>query len=161
MNKSPMTRRGYERMQEDLQRMKSVDRPAAAKAIEVAREHGDLSENAEYDAAKEAQGMLEAKIRDYEAKMSTAQVVDISKLSGDRVVFGATVLISDVDDGEEKTVIIVGEDESDIDKGLISYESPIARALIGKKIDDIVKVKLPNGFKEYEIMEVDFNELPE
>ena len=155
-NKSPMTTYGYEKLQEEVRRLKLEERPKCAKAIGIAREHGDLSENAEYDAAKEAQGMVEGRIRDIESKLATAQVVDVSKLSGEKVVFGATVTISDVDTGDEKQVMIVGEDETDSEKGRISYESPIARALIGKNIDDIVKVKLPAGAKEYEILEVEF-----
>lgn len=154
--RTPMTVRSHRLLQEELARLKRVERPKASKAIEVARAHGDLSENAEYDAAKEAQGMLEARIRDIETKLATAQVVDISKLSGERVVFGATVLISDVDSGDERTVTIVGEDEADAEKGLIYFESPLARALIGKSVDDLVRVKLPSGVKEYEILDVRF-----
>ncbi|MCB0324418.1 MAG: transcription elongation factor GreA [Bdellovibrionales bacterium] len=156
VDRHPMTAHSHRFLQEELARLKSVERPKAAKAIEVARAHGDLSENAEYDAAKEAQGMLEARIRDLEAKLAGAQVVDVSKLSGSRVVFGATVRAADVDTGDERTVTIVGEDEADADKGLISYNSPFARALIGKEVDDIAKVRLPGGEKEYEVLEVRF-----
>ncbi len=140
----------------ELHRLKTYERPKAAKAIEIARAHGDLSENAEYDAAKEAQGMLEARIRDLEGKMATAQPVDISKLSGEKVVFGANVLLSDVDSGEERRITIVGEDEADAANGFVSYNSPLARAVIGKLVDDVAKVRLPNGTKEYEILEVSF-----
>jgi len=136
--------------------MITVDRPAASKAIEIARAHGDLSENAEYDAAKEAQGMLEARIKVLENKVATAQVIDIKTLSGEKVVFGATVELEDVDTGEEKRVTIVGDEEADAAKGLISYASPLARALIGRNLDDIATVKLPAGKKEFEIRGVDF-----
>jgi transcription elongation factor GreA len=151
-----MTSSGYKALQAELHRLKSVERPKASKAIEIARAHGDLSENAEYDAAKEAQGMMEARIRDLEAKMAGAQVIDVATLSGDRVVFGATVKVSDVDSGEEKTLTIVGEDESNVEQGLISYLSPLARAFINKRVDDIAIVNLPSGKKEYEILEVSF-----
>lgn len=158
-DRSPMTEKGHRDLQEELQRLKRVERPAASKAIEVARAHGDLSENAEYHAAKEHQGMLEAKIKILEARMSTAQVVSVSKLSGDRVVFGATVVIEDVDSGEEKKVVIVGDEEADAARGFISYQSPLARALIGKNLDDIAKVRLPSGEREYEITSVEFVEI--
>lgn len=156
--KSPMTVKSYEFLKEEIQRLKGIERPKASKAIEVARAHGDLSENAEYDAAKEAQGMLEARIRDIDSALATAQVVDISKLSGDRVVFGATVEIEDIDSGETKKFVIVGDHEADVSKGLISYQSPIARALIGKEVGDLAKVRLPAGEKEYEIMSLEFIE---
>ena len=154
--RSPMTIQCYERLQEELKQMKSVDRPAASKAIEIARAHGDLSENAEYDAAKEAQGMLEARIKVIENKVATAQTIDISTLSGDKVLFGATVTIEDVDSGEEKKVTIVGDEETNAPKGLISFASPLARGLIGKNLDDIATVRLPSGKKEFEIREIKF-----
>jgi transcription elongation factor GreA len=158
MERTPMTAKSYRRIQEEVQRLKTFERPKASKAIEVARAHGDISENAEYDAAKEAQGMLEARIRDLESKLSTAQVVEISQLSGDTVKFGATVVISDLDTSENRTVIIVGEEEAEASKGLISYKSPLARSLIGKKVDDIAIVRLPAGEKEYEVVDVKFEE---
>ncbi|MCL4168138.1 UNVERIFIED_CONTAM: hypothetical protein GTU68_051439 [Idotea baltica] len=151
-----MTVQSHKFSQEELKRLKQIERPAASKAIEIARAHGDLSENAEYDAAKEAQGMLEAKIRDLESKLATAQVVDIEKLSGNKVIFGATALISDVDSGDERSLTIVGEDQADAEKGLISFKSPLARGLIGKSVDDIAEIRLPSGKKEYEILEVKF-----
>ncbi len=156
VEKTPMTVKGHKALQEELMRLKSIERVKASRAIEEARAHGDLSENAEYDAAKQAQGLLEARIRMLEAKLSTAQVVDISTLSGDRVIFGATVEISDVDSGEERLITIVGDEETDTDRGVISFNSPLARALIGKRVDDVVKVRLPGGEKEYEICAVRF-----
>ncbi len=157
--KTPMTIKSHKFLQEEIHRLKTIERPAATKAIEIARAHGDLSENAEYDAAKEAQGMLEARIRDIDSQLATAQVIDITTLSGDKVLFGATVNISDVDSGDERTISIVGDYEVVPEKGLISYQSPLARALIGKMIGDIAKVKLPSGEKEYEILDVKFIEI--
>lgn len=157
--RSPMTVKGHQELKVRLDKMKKEDRPAASKAIEIARAHGDLSENAEYHAAKEHQGMLEAKIKILEAKLSIAQVVDISKLSGERVVFGATVEIEDVDTGEPKKIVIVGEEESNIEKGHIAFSSPLAKSLLGKNLDDLVKVRLPGGDKEYEITSVNFEEI--
>lgn len=154
-----MTVKSHQFLTQELQRLKSVERPKATKAIEIARAHGDLSENAEYDAAKEAQGMLEARIRDMESQLATAQVVDISKLSGSKVVFGATVELSDVDTGAERTISIVGDYEADVERGLVSYQSPFARALIGKEEGDIAKVRLPAGEKEYEVVSVKFVEI--
>ncbi len=157
--KSPMTVKSHKFLQEELIRLKSIERPKASKAIEIARAHGDLSENAEYDAAKEVQGMLEARIRDIEGKLSTAQVIDISKLSGEKVVFGATVTLEDADSGEEKVISIVGDDEVAVERGLISYQSPMARSVIGRMVGDLVKVKLPSWEKHFEIMDVQFKEL--
>lgn len=156
--RTPMTVAGHRALQAEMQRLKSVERPKITRAIEEARAHGDLSENAEYHAAKEAQGLLEARIRDLESKLSAAQVVDVSTLSGSRVVFGATVDLRDEDSDEEKTVRIVGEDEADAAKGLISINAPLARSLIGKSEGDTVTVKLPSGTKEYEILSVRFVE---
>ena len=156
-DRNPMTVQCYDRLQEEVKHMKQVERPACSKAIEVARAHGDLSENAEYDAAKEAQGMLEARIKVLEQKIATAQVIDIETLSGDKVLFGATVQIEDVDSGEEKTVTIVGDEEADAATGLISYASPLARGLIGKNLDDIATVNLPAGKKEFEIRDISFS----
>ncbi len=151
-----MTAEGYTTLQAELKKMKSEDRPKIVKAIEEARAHGDLKENAEYHAARESQGILEARIKYVEEVLSLAEIIDVSKLSGSKVVFGATVVLSDVDTGEEKKLRIVGEEESDSVKGYISFKSPLARALIGKSQDDVAKVKLPSGEKEYEILEVSF-----
>ena len=157
--KSPMTVKGHQRLQEEVRRLKTVDRIQASKAIEIARAHGDLSENAEYDAAKNAQGLLEARIRDLESKLSMAQVVDISALSGSKVVFGATVQIIDLTTDESRRISIVGEEESAVEHGLISFKSPLARALIGKQAGDIAQVRLPAGEEEYEIVDVQFIEI--
>ncbi len=154
-----MTSKGYKTLQAELHRLKTVERRRVSNAIAVARDHGDLSENAEYDAAKHEQGLIEAKIRDIETKIATAQVVEISSLSGSKVIFGATVEICDMDSDEEKRITIVGLDEANPTAGLISYQSPLARALIGKNVDDVVRVKLPGGEKEYEIRSVAFLEL--
>ena len=159
MEKTPMTVKSHRFLQEELKRMKSIERPKAAKAIEEARAHGDLSENAEYDAAKNAQGMLEARIRDIDSKLSTAQVIDVSTLSGTKIVFGATVTIIDLNNDEKRTISIVGEDQADADRGLLSFKSPLARSLIGKEEGDVAQVKLPSGEKEFEIVEVRFVEV--
>ncbi|MGC6415911.1 MAG: transcription elongation factor GreA [Bradymonadia bacterium] len=156
-DKMPVTRAGFERMKEELKRLKTTERRDVAREIEIARSHGDLRENADYDAAKERQGMLEANIRSLEDKLARADVIDVSRLSGERVVFGATVGLLDLDTDEEQSVTIVGEVEADPKAGVISVTSPVARALIGKNLDDTVKVKTPGGVREYEIVSVDFN----
>ena len=152
----PITRQGYEVIKEQLKKMKTHDRREVANEIEIARAHGDLRENADYEAAKEKQGMLEAHIRDLEDSVARAEVIDVSKLSGERVVFGATVELVDTSDDAEMTVTIVGEVEADAKAGRISITSPIARALIGRNIDDTVQVRTPGGMKEYEILDVSF-----
>lgn len=157
--KFPMTPRCHERMKVELKKLKEVDRPANSKAIEIARGHGDLSENADYDAAKEEQGMIEARIKELEVKIALAEVIDPGKLAGDRVVFGATVTVEDADSGEESTYMIVGEDESDIKAGLISIAAPVARALIGKSVGDAAIVKTPKGERELEIVGLEFKSL--
>jgi transcription elongation factor GreA len=130
-------------------------RPELARAIEIARGHGDLSENGDYDAAKEKSGMTEAKIRDIEARLAVAEVIDPRKLGPlNRVVFGSSVKIDDVDSGEQKVISIYGAEESDIEKGWISFEAPLGKALIGKESGDVVRVNLPGGTKEYEILEI-------
>jgi transcription elongation factor GreA len=154
--KLPITRVGFDQMKTDLQRLKTTERRDVAREIEIARSHGDLRENADYDAAKERQGMLEANIRSLEDKVARADVIDVSKLSGDRVVFGATVGLLDVDTDEETRITIVGEAEADVKAGRISITSPVARALIGKRLDDAVSVQTPGGVREYEILEVEF-----
>ncbi|MEM6616723.1 MAG: transcription elongation factor GreA [Pseudomonadota bacterium] len=154
MEKIPMTTEGFEALQEDLKRMKSVERPRIIQAIAEARAHGDLSENAEYHAAKEAQGMNEARIAELEEKLGRSEIIDITKLSGDSVKFGATVTLVDEDTDEEKTYKIVGDLEADVKTGKISISSPIARALISKSIGDSVEVMAPGGARSYEILNV-------
>ena len=152
--KTPMTLRGAELLRKELTQLKIVERPKISEQIAEARSHGDLSENAEYDAAREKQGLMEARIRDIEAKLANAQVVDPKTLHAEgRVVFGATVEVED-DKGEESTWQIVGEDEADIKQGRIFVGSPIARALIGKSAGDSVEVQTPGGVKGYEILDV-------
>ncbi len=156
MERMPVTLAGYERLKGELKKLKTLDRRAVAQEIEIARAHGDLRENADYDAAKEKQGMLEANIRELEDKLARAEVIDTTKLSGDRVVFGATVTLLDTNTDEEQRLTLVGEVETDLKRGRISVSSPIARALIGKRVDDTVKVHTPGGVREYEVLEVEF-----
>jgi transcription elongation factor GreA len=154
--KYPMTPRGHARLKDELREAKA-ERPRLSQTILEAREQGDLSENAEYHAAKERQGFLEARIRDLEAKIGQAEVIDPAKLSGDRVVFGATVELEDVESGETIKYSIVGEDESDVKQGLISIASPVARALLTHSVGEEVRVKVPGGVRTYEIINVTFN----
>jgi transcription elongation factor GreA len=156
MNKIPMTTEGFNRLQEELKRLKSVDRPAIIKAIAEARDHGDLSENAEYHAARERQGFIEGRLMELEDKIARAEVIDVSKLSGKIVKFGATVKLADEETDEEQTFQIVGEDEADVSKGRLSVTSPLARALIGKTKGDSVEVTTPRGAKSYEVVRVLF-----
>ncbi len=150
-----MTRRGFDALDEELRQLKSVDRPAIIKDIAEARAHGDLSENAEYHAAREKQGFIEGRIKELEAVISLAEVIDPTKLSG-AVKFGATVTIADEDSGEEKTYQIVGEVEAKIEAGLLNVRSPLARALIGKEEGDSVDVVTPGGTRSYEVLSVRF-----
>ena len=155
MNKVPMTVRGAELLREELQKLKSVDRPQVIQAIAEARAHGDLKENAEYHAAKEQQGFIEGRIKEIEGKLSHIQVIDVTTVNAHgKVVFGATVELYDVSTEASITYRIVGEDEADISAGLISYTSPIARALIGKHEGDEVNFSAPGGDKHYEVVEV-------
>ena len=157
MTKVPLTARGAEKLREELERLKRVERPRIIEAIAEARAHGDLKENAEYHAAREQQGFVEGRIKDIEGKLSHAQIIDVTKVPADgRVVFGATVQVLDVDKDEELTYQIVGDDEADLKHGLISVSSPIARALIGKYVDDVAVVDAPGGQRELEIMEVKY-----
>ena len=149
-----MTNLGYVQLQEEVKQLKNVERPAIISAIATAREHGDLSENAEYHAAKEKQSFIEGRVREIEDKISRAQVIDIMELTGDDIKFGATVLLADEDTDEESTFQIVGVDESDVTKGLLSVTSPLARALIGKFEGDSVDVPTPSGGKSYEVVSV-------
>jgi transcription elongation factor GreA len=151
----PLTRRGAEKLKEELQRLKSVERHAVIRAIAEARAQGDLSENAEYDAAKDKQGFIEGRIQELEGKLAAAQVIDPASLdAGGKVVFGATVDLEDEDTGGRATYQIVGDDEADLKHGLISISSPIARALIGKECGDVAEVQAPGGVKHWEIIEV-------
>jgi transcription elongation factor GreA len=155
VNKVPMTVRGAELLREELKRLKSEDRPAVIRAIAEARAHGDLKENAEYHAAKEQQGFIEGRIAEIESKLSNIQEIDVTAIDAKgKVVFGSTVELLDVDSDQEIAYKIVGEDEADIKTGLISYTSPIARALIGKTIGDEVRVAAPGGDRNYEIIEI-------
>jgi len=155
MEKVPMTPGGAEKMRAELSRLKE-ERPKISREIGVAREHGDLSENAEYHAAKERQGMVEARIKDLEDKLARAEVIDPTKLTGNRVRFGARVTLTNLDTDEECTYQIVGADEADIDEGTISVSAPLSRALIGKSVGDEVTVSLPGGTRNYEIADVVF-----
>ena len=151
-----MTVEGYNTLDDALRRLKTLERPAVIKAIAEARAHGDLSENAEYHAAKEQQGWIEGQIADIEDKMARAQVIDVSKLSGDQVKFGATVSVIDEDTEESARYQIVGEHEADVKRGRVSVTSPIARAMIGKETGDVVEVTTPGGAKAYEITKVEW-----
>lgn len=155
MNKVPMTVRGHELLQQELKKLIGVDRPTVIKAIATAREHGDLKENAEYHAAKDQQGFIEARIKELEGKLSHVQVIDVTEIdAGGKIIFGATVRLFDEDSEREITYKIVGEDEADIKTGLISFTSPIARALISKNEGDVVEFKAPDGQKTYAVIEV-------
>jgi transcription elongation factor GreA len=157
MNKIPLTKIGAEKLREELHNLKTVERPAVIVAIQEARSHGDLSENAEYDAAKEQQSFIEGRILDLEGKLSNAQIIDPANLDVDgRCVFGATVELADLDSGDSVTYQIVGDDEADLKTGKISVSSPIARALIGKYAGDVAEVVAPGGVKEYEILDVKY-----
>ncbi len=152
----PMTPRGKAMLEEELRRLKSVERPRIVKEIELARAHGDISENAEYHAAKERQGQIEARIRQLEDRLARAQVIDGRGQTTERVSFGATVVLSDALSGEAMTYTIVGEDEADVSQGMISVTSPVARAIMGRELDSSVRVQVPKGTREFEILEIRF-----
>ena len=155
MNQIPMTVHGADALRDELHHLKTVRRPEIVNAIAEAREHGDLKENAEYHAAREQQGFCEGRIQEIEGKLSHAQIIDVTKLPNNgRVIFGTTVTMLNIDTDEEVTYQIVGDDESDIKQGRISVNSPIARALVGKELDDVVGVNTPGGLVEYEITEI-------
>jgi transcription elongation factor GreA len=156
MIKVPMTVTGFSRMQEELRRLKTVDRPAVIRAIAEAREHGDLSENAEYHAARERQSFIEGRVLELEDKIARAEVIDVKKLNGSAVKFGATVVLADEETDEETKYQLVGEDEADIKQGMLSVTSPLGRALIGKALGESVEVTTPRGAKSYEIVGVLF-----
>ena len=156
MDKIPMTAAGYSVLETELKQRQQVERPRIIQAIADARAHGDLSENAEYHAAKEQQSHNEGRIAELEDKLARAEVIDPSKLAGDRVAFGATVKLANVDTGEEVTYRILGADESDLAKGSISITSPLARSLIGKQVGDEVKMRMPGGDRTYEVLDITF-----
>ncbi|MBZ9678496.1 transcription elongation factor GreA [Mesorhizobium sp. ES1-1] len=156
MNKVPMTGEGFASLKEELRWRQQEERPRIIEAISEARSHGDLSENAEYHAAKEAQSLNEGRVNELEDYIARAEVIDVSKLSGDKVKFGATVVLVDEDTEEKKTYRIVGDQEADVKSGRISISSPIARALIGKEVGDAIEVNAPGGARGYEIVEVQF-----
>jgi transcription elongation factor GreA len=156
MEKVPMTVGGYQTLDEELKRLKTIERPAVIAAIAEARSHGDLSENAEYHAAKERQGWIEGQIAEIEDKIARAQVIDVSKLSGKQVKFGATVSVIDEDTEDEARYQIVGEHEADVKSGRISVSSPLSRAMIGKEVGEVVEVNTPGGVKAYEITKVEW-----
>jgi transcription elongation factor GreA len=154
----PITKKGYAALQAELERLKKVERPKNIKEIEEARGHGDLSENAEYHAAKERQSHIQGRIRDLEHKLAEAQIIDTSKLSTEKVVFGVTVTVKDVQNGTEQRYMLVGQDEGDLKNGKISVQSPVGRALIGKRVGDTLEVKTPAKVVEYEVLEIRFEE---
>ncbi len=156
MERVPMTADGYQRLEIELKKLKSEERPAVIKAISEAREHGDLSENAEYHAARERQSFIEGRVREIEDKISRAQVIDVTKLSGETVKFGATVTLADEETDEESTYQIVGVDESDIGQGLLSVTAPIARAVMNKSVGESVTVDTPGGSRDFEIVAVEY-----
>jgi len=155
MEKIPLTKAGFKKLDDELKHLKSVERPAIIRAISEAREHGDLSENAEYHSAKEKQSFIEGRVKELEGAISLADVIDVKKMSGN-VKFGATVLLVDEDTDEEKTYQIVGEYEADIEQGRLNMKSPLARALIGKDEGDSVEVRTPGGGKSYEILKIEY-----
>ncbi|NJO35091.1 MAG: transcription elongation factor GreA [Rhodospirillales bacterium] len=156
MSKIPMTSDGFTRLEEELRHLKAVERPAVIRAIAEARENGDLSENAEYHAARERQSFIEGRVAELEDKIARAEVIDVTKLSGKQVMFGATITVVDEDTDEKNSYQIVGPDEADVKAKRLSITSPLARAVIGKKVGDTVEVTTPNGSKSYEIVKVAF-----
>ena len=156
MDRFPITYKGFEKLEVELKNLKTLERPDVIKAIAEAREHGDLSENAEYHAAKEKQSFIEGRIADLENKISRAEVIKTESLSGDKIIFGATVTLGDIDSKKNLTYQIVGTEEADVENGKISISSPLAKALLGKKIDDTVEVYSPGGSKEYEVENIEF-----
>jgi len=155
----PITKKGYEALKTELERLKKVERPKVIEAIAEARSHGDLSENAEYDAAKERQSFVEARISELECKLAEARIIDTSNLSSETVIFGATVVLLDLQSNEQKQYTLVGQDEADLKNGKISVQSPVGRALIGRRVGDQVEVKTPARVVEYEVQAIRFEEL--
>lgn len=155
-DKTPMTLHGKQKLDSELKRLMQEERPAVIKAIEEARAHGDISENAEYDAAKERQAMIEGRIGDIQSKIATAEVINPSEIKSKHIVFGATVALEEVESGEKVNYQIVGVDEADVKQGKVSIMSPLARALIGKKVKEVIFVQSPKGDREYEILKIEF-----
>jgi transcription elongation factor GreA len=156
---TPITKKGYEALKAELDRLRKVERPKVIEAIAEARGHGDLSENAEYEAAKERQGFIEARIAELERKLADARIIETANLSGDTVVFGATVVLIEQQSGEKKQYTLVGQDEADLKNGKISVQSPVGKALIGRRVGELVEVQTPARLVEYEILEIRFDEL--
>ncbi len=156
---TPITKKGYEALKAELDRLRKVERPKVIEAIAEARGHGDLSENAEYEAAKERQGFIEARIAELERKLADARIIDTANLSGDTVVFGATVVLIEQASGEKKQYTLVGQDEADLKNGKISVQSPVGKALIGRRVGELIEVQTPARLVEYEIIEIRFDEL--
>lgn len=155
--KVPITKDGYEKLRSELERLKKIERPKIIKEIAEARAHGDLSENAEYHAAKEKQSFVEGKIKDMEAKLADATIIDTRNFSTEKIVFGATVVLSDTQSGEKKRYTLVGQDESDLKESKISVQSPVGRALIGHKVGDLVEITTPAAKFEYEVLNISFD----
>ena len=156
---TPITKKGYEALKAELDRLRKVERPKVIEAIAEARSHGDLSENAEYDAAKERQGFIQARMKEIEGKLADARIIDTANLSGDTIVFGATVVLLETESNQEKRYTLVGQDEADLKDGKISVQSPVGRALIGRRVGDQVQVTTPARIVEYEILQIRFEEL--
>jgi len=155
MKRGPISAEGHRKLQEEIDRLVRVERPRVIKEIEIALGHGDLSENAEYTYAKEKMSLIETRLRDLQARLSACDVIDLEALpETDRIVFGSSVTIEDVDTSEQKVYKLLGQDEADISKGIISVDSPIGKALIGKEVNDVVEVKTPNGLREFEVLEI-------
>ncbi len=153
--KRPISSEGFKKLQEELDQLMRIERPKILKEIEIAREHGDLSENAEFTYAKEKHALLETKIRDIQERLSLCEIIDLrNRPAGDRIVFGVSVRLEEIETGEEKVYKLLGQDEVDISKGIISVTSPLGRALIGKEVDDVVEVKTPDGIREYDVIEI-------
>jgi transcription elongation factor GreA len=160
VQKEPLTPYGYEKMTGEMEHLKNVERPAIIKEVEIAREHGDLKENAEYHAAREKQRFADARLMELQSMIANAQIIDPATLPHERVSFGSTVVVEDVDTEEEMTYVIVGGIESNPDKGIISFHSPLAKILLGKEEGDVFEARLPGGVKELEILEVGYKEIP-
>jgi transcription elongation factor GreA len=155
LRKRPITNEGHKKLREEMDRLIRLERPGVIKEIEIALGHGDLSENAEYTYAKEKQALIETRIRDLQDRLAACEIIDLeNRPDTDRIVFGSSVTIEDLDTNQQKVYRLLGQDEADISRGVISVDSPLGRALIGKEVDDVVEVKTPNGIREYEVLEI-------